>query len=145
MMAMAWLLDTCFLSELAKPAPRPAVLQWLRVHSRLSVLCAVTVGEVQFGIERMPLGGKRNRLQLWFDGLCLDFDGRVLPIDEAVWRAWSRLRASCRAMGRPQSDPDLLVAATAQNHRLGIATRNIRHFEDTDLMLANPWEPDFPG
>lgn len=139
MTAMVWLLDTCVISELTKPAPSPAVLQWLHLHYRRSVLCAVTLGEAQFGIERMPLGSKRNRLQLWFDGLCRDFEGKVLPTDEAVWRAWSRLRASCRAMGRPQSDLDLLIAATALTHRLEIATRNTRHFQDTGLTLVNPW------
>lgn len=145
MTAMAWLLDTCIISELTKPAPSSAVLQWLRVPYRQSVLCAVTVGEVQFGIERMPLGGKRNRLQLWFDRLCLDFDGRILPTDEAVWRAWSRLRASCHTQGKPQSDLDLLIAATALHHGLILVTRNTRHFEETGLTLVNPWESDSRG
>lgn len=144
MTAMAWLLDTCVISELTKPAPSRSVLQWLRLNYQRSIVCAVTVGEVQFGIERMPLGAKRNRLQLWFDGLCRDFEGRVLPADEAVWRAWSRLRASSWAIGRPQSDLDLLIAATALTHRLEFATRNTRHFQDTGLVLVNPWGTTVP-
>ena len=138
---MAWLLDTCVISELSRPKPDPLVLQWLNRHFHQSVLCAVTVGEIQFGIEQLPLGSKRNRLQQWFDHLCGDFEDKILPTDETVWRAWSRLRASCRAIGRLQSDLDLLIAATAATHRLDLATRNTRHFRDTGLALVDPWDP----
>jgi len=144
MMAMGYLLDTCVLSELTRPEPSALVQQWLRSQLHASQISAVTVGEIQFGIERMPLGAKRNRLQLWFDALCRDFEGRIFPTDEAVWRAWSRLRASCQAVGRPQTDLDLLTAATAVTHRLPLVTRNTRHFQDTGLALVNPWEPQAP-
>ena len=141
---MAWLLDTCIVSELTRLVPNPAVVQWLNRHHGQSMLGAVTVGEIQFGIERSPLGSSRNRLQLWFDQLCRDFEGKILPTDEAAWRTWSRLRASCRAIGRPQSDLDLLIAATAVTHQLSLATRNTRHFEDTGLVLVNPWASENP-
>lgn len=137
---MAWLLDTCVVSELTRLVPNAAVVQWLDRHNGQSMLSAVTVGEIQFGIERSPLGSNRNRLQLWFDQLCRNFEGKILPTDEAAWRVWSRLRATCRAIGRPQSDLDLLIAATAVAHRLPLVTRNTRHFQDTGLTLVNPWE-----
>ncbi len=139
MIAMGCLLDTCVVSELTKAEPSAAVQQWLRNRTGECVLCAVTVGEIQFGIERMALGSRRNRLQLWFDQLCRAFEGKILPTDEATWRIWSRLRASCQAMGRPQTDLDLLIAATATAHRLPLVTRNTRHFLDTGLQLINPW------
>lgn len=137
---MECVLDTCVISELIRPAPDPRVTQWLQRHSRAAALSAVTVGEIQCGIARMPLGSRRNRLQQWFDRLCRDFGGRILPADEPCWRAWSHLRASCQAIGRPQADLDLLVAATAVMHRLTLVTRNTRHFEDTGLTLVNPWD-----
>lgn len=144
MSAMNCLLDTCVISELSKPEPSASVQQWLRARVGECVLCAVTVGEIQFGIERMALGAKRNRLQVWFDQLCHGFEGRILPTDEPVWRTWSRLRVSCQAIGRPQADLDLLIAATAATHRLALVTRNTRHFEDTGIRLVNPWA-DAPG
>lgn len=141
---MQYLLDTCVVSELTRLTPQPEVVRWLQQHSDEAVLSAVTVGEIQFGIERMPLGHKRNQLQRWFDGLCHAFEGRIFPTDEACWRSWSQLRASCQAMGRPQADLDLLIAATAVVHRLPLVTRNTRHFHDTGLVLVNPWEPQAP-
>lgn len=140
MKAMQCLLDTCVISEMTRPVPDRAVMQWLEQYGPAAALSTVTVGEIQFGIERMPLGGKRNQLQLWFDRLCGDFEGRILPSDEPCWRAWSHLRASCQAIGRPQADLDLLIAATAVTHRLPLATRNTRHFQDTGLTLVNPWD-----
>ncbi len=141
---MAWLLDTCVVSESFKSLPDAAVQHWLQSHMEQCQLPAVAVGEILFGIERMAPSPRRNRLQLWLDQLCRDFEGRILPTDEAIWRRWGHLRASCQAMGRPQADLDLLIAATAVVHRLPLVTRNIRHFQDTGLALVNPWEPGAP-
>jgi predicted nucleic acid-binding protein len=41
--------------------------------------------------------------------------------------------------GRPQSAPDLLIAATAQIHGLIIVSRNIRDFADTGVVVYDPW------
>lgn len=136
---MAWLLDTCVVSESFKSLPSTAVRQWLHAHKDQCLMPAVSVGEILFGIERMVPSARRSRLQLWFDQMCHDFEGKILATDESVWRTWSRLRVSCQAIGRPQADLDLLIAATAVTHRLPLATRNTRHFEDTGLTLVNPW------
>lgn len=58
-----WLLDTCVLSELVRPKPEPKVLRWLEENAMESVICAVSVGEIQNGIERLEIGRNRNRLQ----------------------------------------------------------------------------------
>ncbi|QEA13707.1 PIN domain-containing protein [Comamonas flocculans] len=137
---MVWLLDTCVVFESFKSLPEPVVRQWLDAHRGQCLIPAVSVGEILFGIERMVPSARRSRLQLWFEQLCHDFEGKILPTDEAVWRTWSRLRVSCQAIGRPQADLDLLIAATAVTHRLPLVTRNTRHFQDTGLTLVNPWD-----
>ena len=136
---MAWLLDTCVVSESFKSAPDAAVGRWLNAHGAQCLMPAVSVGEILFGIERMAPSARRSRLQRWFEQLCHDFKGKILATDEAVWRSWSQLRVSCQAIGRPQADLDLLIAATAVAHRLPLVTRNVRHFQDTGLTVINPW------
>jgi predicted nucleic acid-binding protein len=43
------------------------------------------------------------------------------------------------ARGRPQSAPDLLLAATARRHELTLVTRNTRDFANTGITVYNPW------
>lgn len=134
-----WLLDTCVVSELTRKAPIASVVQWLRRYGNEAALSMVTLGEIQYGIERLPAGRPRNSLQLWFDGLCAQYGNRTLPTDEAIWRTYGRLKASVESIGRPQEDFDLLIAATATVHRLTVVTRNTKHFIDSGVKTLNPW------
>lgn len=137
---MKWLIDTCVVSEIQRKQPAPGVLHWLTEHQAQAALSVVSVGEILHGIERLPLGTGRLRLQHWFDQLRVDYADRILPTDEAVWIAYARLRASVEAVGRSQDDLDLLIAATASIHGLTLVTRNTRHFTDTGIALVNPWK-----
>lgn len=104
--------------------------------------CALAMpvfGELRYGIEKLPPSRTRNALQLWFDAIGRDYEGRILAADDAVWSKWARLKASLDAIGRPQDDIDLLIAATAAVHGLTLVTRNTKHFEDTGIQLHDPW------
>ena len=136
---MQWLLDTCVFSELSRRQPDAIVARWMTQHAADCAMTAVTVGELQYGMERLAPGRQRNALQLWFEALCGQYGGRILATDEAVWRAFGRLKASMEAIGRPQEDFDVLIAATASVHQLTLVTRNTRHFEDSGVRMLNPW------
>ena len=138
---MLWLLDTCVVSELTRKAPDAQVVQWLTDHAAEAAIPVVTLGEIQYGIERLEPGRTRNSLQLWFDGLNGQFASRILPTDEPVWRTFGRLKASVEAIGKPQEDMDLLIAAVATVNRLTLVTRNTKHFLDTGIPTVNPWLP----
>lgn len=136
---MQWLLDTCVVSELTRKAPDPAVVRWFTEHASEAAMTVVTIGELQYGIERLPPGRQRNALQLWFEGLSGQYGNRILSADETVWRTYGRLKASLDTIGRPQEDFDVLIASTAAVHQLTLVTRNIRHFEDSGVRTLNPW------
>ena len=80
---MRYLLDTCVISELARPRPASTVMEWVRnqqeEHLFLSVL---TLGELRKGIEHLPDSRKRIHIEKWLDGdLKLRFVGRWLRVD----------------------------------------------------------------
>ena len=130
------LLDTNVVSELRRPKPHGAVLAWLReVPEDQLHLSALTLGEIQAGIERTREqdAGKAQALERWLDQLAQAY--RVLPLDGPVLRAWARLM-------RRQSDTlyeDALIAATAQVHGLRVVTRNVADFRQLGIDVIDPF------
>lgn len=141
---MRWLLDTCVLSESVYPRPHPGVMAWLERHQGEAAIAAASFGEIHYGIACLAQSPKRNQLQAWALALAQQFEGRILPADEAVWRQFGALKASLGSMGRMQDALDMAIAATALTYGLVLVTRNTRHFQDTGLRLVNPWEPTAP-
>ena len=76
------LLDTCVVSEFAKPTPDPAVLAWMESVSddslRLSVL---TLGEIKKGVDLLDPGPRKARVDEWLGELRATFGDRILPVD----------------------------------------------------------------
>ena len=45
-----------------------------------------------------------------------------------------------RRLGRPVGPPDLLIAASAKQHNLCVATRNNDEFAHVGIPVFNPWQ-----
>ena len=132
-----YLLDTNIVSELRKIKPHGAVLAWLQsVGDHDLHLCAVTIGEIQAGIEitREQNADKANEIEAWLNQLASNYN--VLPMTSETFRIWAKLMHG-------QSNTvieDALVAACAIAHRLTVVTRNVRDFERFSVNLLNPFE-----
>ncbi len=63
----------------------------------------------------------------------------VLPVNEAVARAYAELSAGCRKAGRTKPPFDLIIAATAKTHRLILATCNLKHFVGLPGLAVEDW------
>ena len=132
-----YLLDTNVISELRRPRPHGAVLNWLnRVHSHQLFLAAVTVGEIQSGIEitRERDLGKASEIENWLSSIVNTHS--ILPMDAATFREWARLK-------HRKSDAlfeDAMIAATARVHELTVVTRNVRDFEEFNVEVLNPFK-----
>jgi predicted nucleic acid-binding protein len=88
-----YLLDTNVVSELRRPKPHGAVLQWIGdIPAEAMFLSAVTIGEIQAGIEitREQDRAKADSLELWLGQVIATY--RVLPMDAFAFQAWARLK-----------------------------------------------------
>ena len=138
---MNFLLDTNLVSEWTKPRPNPGVVSWLANADEDRVfISVVTIAELRHGVERLAIGRRRKRLNEWIEGeLLFRFDERILPIDAATADAWGRIVAHREGLGRPIETMDAFIAATAQVHKLTLATRNQTDFEASVAAVVNPW------
>lgn len=138
---MIYLLDTCVISELAKPKPEKKVIRWVEESDEEALFLSVlTIGEIQKGIARTGDVTRRTRLQHWLDGdLRGRFAHRILPIGEDVALTWGIIQAGAESTGRPVPTIDGLLAATAITHNATLVTRNVTDVLSTGALLLNPW------
>lgn len=138
---MSFLLDTNVVSEWTKPRPNPGILQWLaQVNEDEVFLSVITFAELRHGIERLPAGERRRRLDEWLHSeLPRRFEGRIVLVEGAIADEWGRLVARAEARGRPLTAMDGLIAATAQVHQLTLVTRNVADFHSSVKSVLNPW------
>ncbi len=138
---MNYLLDTNVVSEWTKPRPNAGVVQWLAEADEDRIfLSVVTLGELQYGVERLAPGAKRKQLAEWLEGeLRGRFEKRVVEIDEGVAVAWGKLLAAADAAGRPMAALDGFLAATALAKGMTVVTRNKQDFAAAGVGTLNPW------
>lgn len=110
----------------------------MREHERDVVVDPVIVGELRFGILLLPKGGKRARLERWFDSGIQRL--QCLPWDLDTGLRWAALLAALRAKGRAMLIKDSLIAATALVHGLTVVTRNDADFEKAGVAIVNPFD-----
>lgn len=139
---MSFLLDTNVVSEWVKQRPDPGVIAWLaEVDEDRVFLSVVTLAELRHGVDRLADGNRRRRLDVWLrDDIPLRFEGRLLPIDQAVAESWGQLVAQRESAGRRMAVIDAFIAATANVHGLKLVTRNESDFRPAVNETVNPWK-----
>ena len=127
-----YLLDTNVVSELRRPRPHLRVLHWIQsVPAERLYLSAVTIGEIQAGIEltREQDPSRADELEMWLDRVLATYN--VLAVDAAAFREWGSL------MHRQSNTliQDAMIAAVANVHRLTVVTRNVQDFEQLGVKV----------
>ncbi len=137
---MTFLLDTNAVSEWVKPRPNPGLMNWMESADEDRIFVSViSLAELRYGVERMPAGSRRSRLEQWLrHELPLRFETRILPVDTQVAELWGRTVSLSEAVGRPIGVMDAFLAATVETYHLTLVTRNVSDFPLLKAIL-NPW------
>jgi len=140
-----WLLDTNVIAEMSGARPDRKVERWFQSQpEHLLYLSILTIAEYHKGIEHLPPGDvRRPQLSRSVQALERRFAGRVLPISDKIALRWGAISGTVKRLaGHPPSVIDTLLAATAIEHDLYLATRNVVHVAHSGAAIFNPWKDD---
>jgi len=133
-------LDTNVVLEAMKPEPNLALRAWLNEQAAETLyLSNVTLAELLFGIESLPVGRRKEMLTQALDGLEKLFRDRMLPFDANAARHYAELAVIARTSGKGFPTPDGYIAAIAASRNFIKATRDTSPFEAAGVSIINPW------
>ncbi|CAK8713446.1 Ribonuclease VapC [Candidatus Electronema halotolerans] len=113
------LLDTNILSELMRPSPFPAVVEWLDAQPAEQLfISAVTQAEIELGLALLPEGRRKNELLQAAKEIFSLFDGRNLPFDAAAAQEYALIVAARVKAGRPVSVEDAQISYQAPHDNI---------------------------
>ncbi len=95
------------------------------------------LGELLFGVLRMPAGRRGTKLAQWFEHGVRRVE--CLPWDRAAGLRWAELLADLRKRGVSMPIKDSMIAATALVHGLTVVTRNERDLAAAGVGVLNPF------
>jgi predicted nucleic acid-binding protein len=137
---MKFLLDTNVISEPKQKKPNKRVLEWLDAQDESKIyLSVLTVGEIRKGITRLESGKKKAELEEWLEKMRNRFARRLLPLSEKTFLVWGKMCGEFENKGIVRSALDSLLEATALEHDLIFVTRNVKNFQNSQVMILNPW------
>jgi len=134
---VTFLVDTNVLSEATKRSADESVVSWLRSHRDELVVNPIVLGEIRTGILILPQSKKRQRLLDWYTTTVERI--AILAFDSNSGLIWAELNAELWSKGRNMPIKDSLIAATARQHDLTIATRNINDYRHAGVKLVDPF------
>jgi tRNA(fMet)-specific endonuclease VapC len=132
------LLDTNVLSEPMRQQPDAAVMAQLEEGGHRLYTASVVLHELLYGVQRLPKGRKRERLESYVQSL-LTSGLTVLAYDTSAALWHGDQRASLEAQGVKPPFADGQIAAIAATQGLVLVTRNISDFEVFDGVELLNW------
>lgn len=134
---MTFLVDVNVLCEPTRRAPNGKVIDWLTANEARLVIDAIVLGEISAGVLALRAGRKRALLERWLDSVVKNVE--CIPWDVAISRRWAKLVAELQRKGRALPLLDSMIAATALEHGLTVATRNVADFERAGVAVFDPF------
>ena len=109
-------------------------MRWLQ-SVQLMAISAITLEEAHFALAWQP-----NTRKLALFNALVERLHAVYPITPAIAQRGGVLRGQFQAQGIVRSAPDMLIAATAIEHQLVLATRKVRDFIGSGVQVVNPFD-----
>jgi len=134
------LLDTNVISELMKDMPDPAVDVWFAVNEQDTAIPAPVIGEIAFGIAKLPAGAKRRALESRLSEWRVRYADRSIPFTAATAMLYGAVMAGALSVKHNMAAIDGQIAAMAVEQDAVLATRNIKDFGTASIRLVNPWD-----
>ena len=132
--------DTNVWSEATKREPSDVVRVWAQQHRDALWLSVIVLAELRGGSAQLPPGQRRRALEAQFDLLEQDRADRLLRFDRHTARCYAQVLESARRRGKPIATADAMIAATAIQHGMVVATRNLGDFAGAEVALIDPWQ-----
>lgn len=134
----AYLLDTNVISEIMTSEPNQRVIDFL-AHLKESYLSVITLHELQYGLQLLPEGQRRNSIANKLQNLLTYYNDYIIPVNQAIALQAALLRADAKQEGRIVHLADALITSTARVNNWVVATRNTNDFIDSGVDIINPW------
>jgi predicted nucleic acid-binding protein len=132
--------DTNVVSELMKVETSPEVRAWVLAQGHRELrITAITVAEILYGIERLPIGRRKDTLREAAVDVFSRFTEEVLPFDAAAATVYPEIVDHRDRQGMPISGYDAQIAAICRANDASLATRNEKDFSGVGVELINPW------
>lgn len=135
-------LDTNVISEVLRPRPSERVLLWLSSVEEELATTAITIAEIEWGIDRLPEGARKNELDKGMRRLLAPFvnAGLILPFSVRSAPFFAEVRHRRESAGTPIAPTDAFIAAICRETGSALATRNTKDFVNAGVRLIDPWE-----
>jgi len=130
----AALLDTNAISDLMRDHPK--VKARIGKHAVPIMSSAIVVGEIRYGLDRMPAGKKRTDLEARAKSILGAI--RTEPVTPQIADFYGFLKASLESQGLSLGDNDLWIAATAMVHVNLLVTRD-KGFGQVSGLQVEDW------
>lgn len=143
---IGWLLDTNVLAELGRGASaNPRVSAWAsRQNAQTLWISILTLAEYEQGAAKLAVDDER-RMRILASILTTqsEYADRIVSVSDSIVRLWGQLSGEVKRATR-HAPPviDTMLAATAIERRLYLATRNVRDVRGTGAAVFDPWTDD---
>lgn len=136
------ILDTNVISEPLQKSPSPSVVDWLNNQIVTTLFTtSITIHELNFGIQRLPAGQRKDNLQIAVRYTLSKLVGtRIFSFDDDVAEISGMLFAECQSKGFQLGFADGLIAAIALKNGFKVATRDVEPFMACGAEVMDPWK-----